>query len=67
MSRRLFSRPTKVSEFDADELYQELDKDGWRSKAKQLQQRRWKVVEEREQLGKLFRNHHTTRLRQLLS
>lgn len=69
MSRiKLFSRPTKVSDINQEELYDLVEDDQWRIKAERLQERRWKLLQDREAMSKFFRSSSRyPRLRHSLS
>lgn len=68
MSRiKLFSRPAKVSEINQEELYDLAVDDDWRMKAERLQERRWKVLQDKESMSQFFKRSHSPRFRQSLS
>jgi hypothetical protein len=64
---KLFSRPTKVSEITQEELFEIVEDDDWRIKAERLQERRWKLLQNRETMSEFFRRNRSPRLRQTLS
>jgi hypothetical protein len=64
---KLFSRPTKISDINQEELYDIAEDDQWKVKAERLQERRWKVLQDRETMSKFFRSSRSPRLRHSLS